>query len=169
MKKLVIPALSVLILAGASFGVSGGSLSAPATALDRESESRGPAGRPSPSSESDILAVLDLQKAAWNKGDIDGFMAYYWQSDALTFQSAGRRSHGWSEVLARYKKNYAPGKMGKLDFTDLAVNILSGDAAFVLGRFQLDYGDKPQEGGVFTLIFRRMKDGWRIVHDHTST
>jgi len=150
MKKLVIPvipAMVVLMLAGASSGA---------------------AGRPSPTAEKDILAVLDLQKAAWNKGDIDGFMAYYWNSDDLTFQSGGRRTHGWSDVLARYRKNYAPGKMGKLDFTDLVVRVLSRDAAFVLGRFKLNYGDKTQEG-VFTLIFSRTKDGWRIVHDHTST
>lgn len=151
MKKLiipVIPAIVVLTLAGVSCGLG---------------------GRPSPTAEKDILAVLDLQKTAWNKGDIDGFMAYYRPSDDLTFQSGGRRTRGWSDVLARYKKNYAVDKMGKLDFTDLAVHLLSPDAAYVLGRFRLDLdGGKPQEG-VFTLIFRRMKDGWRIVHDHTST
>jgi len=171
MKKIaipVIPALVVLTLAGISFGVSRISPGAAAAASGRESESVGAAGRALPSADNDILAVLDAQKAAWNRADIDGFMAYYWKSDDLTFQSGARRTRGWSDVLARYKKNYAPDRMGRLDFTDLVVRVLSRDAAFVLGRFKLDYGDKTQEG-VFTLIFRRMKDGWRIVHDHTST
>lgn len=172
MKKLVIPvipALIVLTLAGVSCDASGASPGAAGAALDSERQSISAADRTSPAAEKDILAVLELQKTAWNKGDIDGFMAYYRQSDALTFQSGGRRTHGWSEVLARYKKNYAAGKMGKLDFTDLSVQLLSRDAAYVLGRFRLDFdGGKPQEG-VFTLIFRRMKDGWRIVHDHTSS
>jgi beta-aspartyl-peptidase (threonine type) len=121
-----------------------------------------------PPAEKEIRASLDLQKAAWNRGDIEGFMATYWKSDALTFQSGGSRTHGWDDVLARYKKNYAPDKMGKLDFTDLAIHILSRDAAYVLGRFKLDFGGTLKEG-VFTLIFRRTKDGWRIIHDHTSS
>ncbi|MGA2361798.1 MAG: nuclear transport factor 2 family protein [Candidatus Aminicenantales bacterium] len=125
-------------------------------------------GQASPTAEKEIRAALDLQKTAWNRGDIEGFMATYWKSDALTFQSAGSRTHGWDDVLARYKKNYAPGKMGKLDFTDLAIHILSRDAAYVLGRFKLDFGGTLKEG-VFTLIFRRTKDGWRIIHDHTSS
>jgi beta-aspartyl-peptidase (threonine type) len=124
-------------------------------------------GQAFPKAENEIRAVLDLQKAAWNRGDIDGFMAIYWRSDALTFQSGGSRTHGWSDVLTRYKKNYPPEKMGRLDFTDLFIRVLSRDAAYVLGRFKLDFGGTLKEG-VFTLIFRRMKDGWRIVHDHTS-
>jgi beta-aspartyl-peptidase (threonine type) len=122
----------------------------------------------SPTAEKEIRAALDLQKTAWNRGDIDGFMAICWMSDALTFQSGGNRTHGWSDVLARYKNTYPPDKMGRLDFTDLSIQVLARDAAFVLGRFKLDLGGSLKEG-VFTLIFRRMKDGWRIVHDHTSS
>jgi beta-aspartyl-peptidase (threonine type) len=125
-------------------------------------------GQAAPMAEKEIRAALDLQKTAWNRGDIDGFMAVYWKSEALTFQSGGSRTHGWSDVLVRYKKNYPPEKMGRLDFTDLSIQVLSRDAAYVLGRFKLDFGGTLKEG-VFTLIFRRMKDGWRIVHDHTST
>ncbi len=121
-----------------------------------------------PAAEKEVRAALDLQKTAWNRGDIEGFMATYWRSDALTFQSGGNRTHGWSDVLERYRKNYPPDKMGKLDFTDLSIHILSNDAAYVLGRFKLDFGGTSKEG-VFTLIFRRTKEGWRIVHDHTSS
>ncbi len=118
--------------------------------------------------EETILEVLNLQKAAWNRGDIEGFMASYWKSDDLTFQSANTRTHGWREVFSRYKRNYTPGNMGKLDFTDLAVRVLSADSAFVLGRFKLDIGGDHREG-VFTLILMRTEDGWRIIHDHTSS
>jgi ketosteroid isomerase-like protein len=125
-------------------------------------------GQAKPSAEADIRAVLDLQQAAWNKGDIEGFMSYYWKSDALTFQSGSSRTQGWDGVLARYKKNYPPEKMGRLEFADLDVHLLGRGAAFVLGRFRLDQGGTLKEG-VFTLVFRRMADGWRIVHDHTSS
>jgi ketosteroid isomerase-like protein len=121
-----------------------------------------------PAAEKEVRAALDLQKTAWNRGDIEGFMATYWRSDALTFQSGGSRTHGWDDVLARYKRNYPPDKMGQLDFTDLSIHVLSRDAAYVLGRFKVDFGGRLKEG-VFTLIFRRTKEGWRIVHDHTSS
>jgi ketosteroid isomerase-like protein len=125
-------------------------------------------GQAPSAAENEIKAVLDLQQAAWNRGDIDGFMASYWKSGDLTFQSANKRTHGWTDVLARYKKTYPAGKMGKLEFSDLAFHILSPDSAFVLGRFKLDLDGSLKEG-VFTLILRRTADGWRIVHDHTSS
>ncbi len=123
-------------------------------------------GKPSP--EGEIKAVLEAQQAAWNRGDIEGFMAYYWRSDDLTFQSGKARTHGWNDVLARYKKSYPAGTMGVLAFADLAVRPLGPDAAFVLGRFRLDRNGTISEG-VFTLVLRRMQEGWRIVHDHTSS
>jgi ketosteroid isomerase-like protein len=125
-------------------------------------------GRAGEPPEKEIRAVLDLQQAAWNRGDVEGFMAYYWPSDDLTFQSGNSRTRGWAGVLARYKKNYPPERMGRLEFADLEIHLLSRDSAFVLGRFRLDFEGSRREG-VFTLIFRRMKDGWRIVHDHTSS
>jgi len=118
--------------------------------------------------DEEIRAVLGLQQAAWNNGDIDGFMAYYWKSDGLTFQSGNVRTHGWAEVLARYKKNYPQGTMGRLEFSDLAVHVLSRDSAFVLGRFKLEQKGAAKEG-VFTLVFKLTAEGWRIIHDHTST
>jgi ketosteroid isomerase-like protein len=116
----------------------------------------------------DIMNVLDLQKGAWNRGDVEGFMTYYLKSNDITFQSDNSRIHGWADVLARYRKNYTPANMGKLDFTDLAVHVLAADSAYVLGRFKLDIGGGHREG-VFTLILRKTAQGWRIVHDHTSS
>ena len=118
--------------------------------------------------ESDILAVMDAQVAAWNRGDIDGFMRGYWNSTDLVFVSNDSVTRGWQSTLDRYKKNYdSPVKMGALKFGDIQVSVLSKDAAVVLGSWDLTRSaDNPK--GKFTLIFRKMKDGWRIVHDHTS-
>ena len=125
-------------------------------------------GQVEPLPEGEIKAVLEAQQTAWNKGDIEGFMAYYWSSDDLTFQSGNARTHGWNDVLARYKKSYPAGTMGILAFSDLAVRPLGPDAAFVLGRFRLDRAGAISEG-VFTLILQRRPEGWRIIHDHTSS
>jgi beta-aspartyl-peptidase (threonine type) len=115
----------------------------------------------------DIQKVLVGQAAAWNAGNLEGFMAYYWKSEGLTFQSGPVRLRGWQTMLDRYKKNYAGDKRGLLSFTELEVTVLAPDAAYVLGRWNLA-GLAQAQGGVFTLIFKKFPEGWRIIHDHTS-
>jgi beta-aspartyl-peptidase (threonine type) len=128
--------------------------------------SQGPAA-PQANIDSEILAVLESQKAAWNQRDIEGFMAYYWKSDELVFQSGNNRLKGWRALLERYKKSYAGENWGKLDFTDLEVKALAENWVYVLGRWRLTSPEASKEG-LFTIILRRFPEGWRIVHDHTS-
>jgi len=115
----------------------------------------------------DIQKVLADQVAAWNARNLEDFMAYYWRSESLTFQSGPNRLRGWQTMLDRYKRNYAGDKWGVLSFSDLEVSVLAPDAAYVLGRWKLEGTAEPL-GGVFTLVFRKFPEGWRIIHDHTS-
>ena len=117
--------------------------------------------------KTDLLRILDLQKIAWNRQDIEGFMAYYWNSQELTFQSGAGRLRGWDSLLERYKKSYSGENWGILDFTDLEVNVLGAGHAYVIGRYKLALKDTQREG-LFTLIFKRFPEGWRIIHDHSS-
>lgn len=118
--------------------------------------------------KSDIVAVMDAQASAWNRGDVDGFMLGYWNSSELLFVSGDGVTRGWQPTLDRYKKNYnSREKMGALKFSDLEINVISKNAAVVLGSWSLTRAaDNPK--GKFTLIFRKFAEGWRIVHDHTS-
>jgi ketosteroid isomerase-like protein len=116
----------------------------------------------------DIRSVMDKQVAAWNAGDIDGFMAGYWRSPDLIFISGDTVTRGWQTTLDRYKKGYdSRAKMGVLTFSDIEVKLLSRDAAVVLGSWSLAR-EKDNPHGKFTLTFRKLKEGWRIVMDHTS-
>ena len=119
--------------------------------------------------EKEIAAVLYDQMRCWNEGDIEKYMAGYHRSDSLRFASGGKVSYGWETTLERYKAGY-PDKtaMGTLAFSDIDITLISEDAALVFGKWQLQ---KQYENpwGLFTLIFRRTEDGWRIVHDHTSS
>lgn len=117
--------------------------------------------------KNEIQTILDQQKKAWNKGNIKGFMEYYWNSENFTFQSGNIRLHGWNALLSRYKNSYSGENMGTLDFNDIYIKVLSNDVAYVLGRWRLMQKDSSKEG-LFTIIFQRMPDGWRIIHDHTS-
>jgi len=118
----------------------------------------------------EIRRVLESQVAAWNHRDLEGFMKGYWRSPALTFYSGGTIVSGWEETLARYRNRYqsAGKEMGKLEFSDLKVELLGPAAAFVRGQFHLKM-DSSNSDGLFTLTFRKFADGWKIIHDHTST
>ena len=115
-----------------------------------------------------IRAVLNAQQEAWNRGDIDAFLTGYWHSPDLTFSGSNGISRGWDAVLARYKKNYPDrSAMGTLDFSNLEFRFLGPDAALVLGHWHLKR-EKDELGGVFSLVWQRFPEGWRIIHDHTS-
>ena len=116
----------------------------------------------------EIRKVMNEQVAAWNAGNIEGFMQGYWNSPELVFVSGANVTRGWQGALDRYKKSYdSKAKMGILTFSDLEVDVLSKEAAVVLGSWSLAR-EKDNPHGKFTLIFRKFKDGWKIVHDHTS-
>ncbi|PYT65629.1 MAG: DUF4440 domain-containing protein [Acidobacteria bacterium] len=117
-----------------------------------------------------INAVLKAQQAAWNRGDVDAFLVGYWQSPELTFSGSNGVSRGWDGVLARYKKNYPDrATMGELDFSDLEFRFLAPNAALVLGKWHLKRETAGDIGGVFTLVWQKFPEGWKIIHDHTST
>jgi uncharacterized protein (TIGR02246 family) len=120
--------------------------------------------------ESDIRKVLDDQTAAWNRGDIPGFMAGYENSPDTTFVGA-EISKGWAAVLDRYKKRYpTKANMGTLKFTGLEVRPLGPDYASVLGHFHLDRAKEAggESSGIFTLLFKKTANGWKVIVDHTS-
>jgi ketosteroid isomerase-like protein len=118
-----------------------------------------------------VRELLSRQVEAWNRGDIEGFMAGYWNSADLTFFSNDTETKGWDPTLARYKQRYQSEghAMGKLEFGSLVVTPLSRDAAFVRGNWHLTLPDGKEPHGLFTLIVRQIGgEEWRIIHDHTS-
>ena len=119
--------------------------------------------------ESRVLKVLADQAEAWNRGDLEAFLEGYWRSDGTVFAGGGDIHRGFEAMAARYRKSYnTPEKMGKLTFANLTFESIGRDRAVVTGSWELQRAaDKP--GGVFTLIFRKFPEGWRIVHDHTSS
>ena len=115
-----------------------------------------------------ITKILAAQQSNWNQGNVDAFLEGYWRSPDLTFSGSGGIARGWDGVLARYKKNYPDrAAMGHLDFSGLEFHFLGNDAALVLGHWHLARA-RGDIGGVFSLVWQRFPEGWRIIHDHTS-
>jgi uncharacterized protein (TIGR02246 family) len=159
-KRVAVVWLSGFLILGLFACLQGGSYGA--ESKDREADRRA------------INAVLVAQQEAWNRGDVDAFLTGYWHSEDLTFSGSGGISRGWNEVLARYKKTYPDrAAMGTLDFSGLEFHFLGADGALVLGRWHLkrageNGGENADIGGVFSLVWQRFPEGWRIIHDHTS-
>jgi beta-aspartyl-peptidase (threonine type) len=120
---------------------------------------------------SDVRAVWDAQVAAWNRGDLDGYMAAYWNSPDLVFFSNGGETRGWQATLERYRTRYQSGgkQMGALDFPQLDFTALGPQAVLARGRWHLRMPVGQELSGMTTVIFRELPEGWRIVHDHSTS
>jgi len=117
----------------------------------------------------EIRTLLNEQVAAWNRGDIEGFMAGYARVDSLRYASGGSVYRGWHAALDRYRRAYPDrAAMGTLTFDRLDLRVLSPRWAMVFGAWRLERS-KDAPHGLFTLLLERREDGWRIVHDHTSS
>jgi ketosteroid isomerase-like protein len=116
-----------------------------------------------------IRAVMEAQQAAWNRGDIEGFMDGYERAETTTFVSGDEITRGWQTVLNRYKQRYSsPEAMGTLSFSELDIQPIGTSYAIADGRWQLRRaGDAPH--GRFTLLFRQTSSNWRIIHDTTTS
>ncbi len=125
---------------------------------------------PQEDSKAAIEHVLRVQVDAWNRHDLDAFMAGYWNSPDLTFFSDAKETRGWQGALDRYRARYSgPGhEMGSLDFSGLRIEMLGPEAAFVRGAWHLTMSNGKTPHGLFTLTFRKFPEGWKIIHDHTS-
>jgi beta-aspartyl-peptidase (threonine type) len=131
---------------------------------------QGPAASQSPSAAAnvEIVKVLELQTAAWNRGDILEFMETYWKDDRLTFSGGGTTMRGWQATLERYQKSYPREKMGQLRFDQIECELLAPNAALVLGSWHLDIQGERKNGN-FSLVLRKFDGRWLIIHDHSST
>ena len=116
-----------------------------------------------------IKLVMSFQESAWNSGNIPQYMQGYWKSDSLLFIGKRGPTYGWSETLSNYLKAYpTKDKMGKLSFVLNRIDILSENAALILGKWQLDRNEDKLQG-YFSLLWRLIDGEWKITVDHTSS
>jgi len=118
--------------------------------------------------EKEILKVMTDQQIAWNNGDLDGFMQGYWKSEEMMFIGKSGPNYGWQKTLDNYKKSYpTKEKMGILSFSDQKIKMLGKNYAHVFGKWKLTRKDGDL-GGIYTLVFQKFKDGWKVISDHTE-
>ncbi|MEZ7940321.1 MAG: nuclear transport factor 2 family protein [Flavobacteriales bacterium] len=115
-----------------------------------------------------IKTNLEAQELAWNTGDLSTFMEHYWKSDSMAFMGKTGVTYGWQQTLDAYKAGYPTQKeMGILEFEIKKLDVLSSDAAYMLGSWNIER-DTLDVGGHFSLILKKIAGHWVIVTDHTS-
>lgn len=121
--------------------------------------------------DKDVMAIrkmLFMQVQEWNKGNIEGYMHGYWESDSLVFIGSKGPRYGYSATLANYKKSYPDADhMGKLTTTVVSMQRLSADHYFIIGKWALER-NAGNVSGSYTLLLRKMNGEWVIVCDHSS-
>jgi uncharacterized protein (TIGR02246 family) len=170
---LMRPGLAACLLAAvllAGFAVAAGCGAPPEGPAADAADAHADAAAPDASAVADsVRALLQTQAAAWNEGDLEGFMAGYARTDTLRFASGDRVRTGWQATLDAYRRGYPDRQtMGTLAFEGVDVTPLAPDAALAFGRWTLTRTEADGARGLFTLVLQRTPDGWRIVHDHTS-
>ncbi|UOQ95931.1 nuclear transport factor 2 family protein [Hymenobacter sp. 5317J-9] len=156
----MLPALKWLRLTGAALALSGCATTAPAALMPQRSVE----------AQQAIREVLTTQAAAWNRGDIPGFMQGYWKSDSLVFIGRKGPTYGWQPTLDNYVKNYPnAAAMGQLDFSGLRITLLAPTAAQVVGQWHLARPVAGDVGGYFLLVLRQVDGQWKVVADHTNS
>ncbi|NIJ55980.1 YybH family protein [Dyadobacter arcticus] len=117
----------------------------------------------------EILTTLNRQVSDWNNGDINSFMSGYWESDSLMFVGKTGVTYGYKSTYEGYMKRY-PDRvtMGKLEFTFINFSFPGPGVAFIVGKFHLTRPEKGDLEGYYTLTWKKIKDKWVIICDHTS-
>lgn len=120
----------------------------------------------------EIVGVLQRSAEAWNRGELDGFLLPYADGSPTTYVGRSGLLRGKPAIRDSYARSYfgsgAPEAM--LGFRDIEVRPLGPDHALAVGRYLLrsrGTGTQTAEG-IFSLVFTRTGEGWRIVHDHSS-
>jgi beta-aspartyl-peptidase (threonine type) len=119
----------------------------------------------------EVKAVWPTSVDAWNRGDLDAFMTGYWNSPDLVFFSNKTETRGWQQTLERYRTTYkAEGRqMGALDFPQLEFKVLGPEVVLARGQWRLKMPDGKESTGMTSVTFLKLPEGWRIVHDHSSS
>lgn len=115
-----------------------------------------------------IMLEMSIQQSAWNRGDIKSYMSAYWNSDSLVFIGKSGITYGWNKTYLNYLKSYPDSEtMGELTFTNIKVDVLSDQEAYVIGKWHLKRKIGNLEGH-YTLLWKKIDGNWKIVSDHSS-
>ncbi len=116
----------------------------------------------------EIETALAEMNRYWNNGDLDKYMNYYANTDKVTMQSSDSRYYGFKTIRSLFV-NTIPDKdrRGDLSFSEEEIHVLSKNSVYVIGKFILTFEDGRKREGYYTIVMKKLKEGWKIVHDQS--
>lgn len=119
---------------------------------------------------SQVTAQLTRAAEDWNRGDLEAFLSDYAPESTTSFVDGRRARHGIDFIRQFYTPRFAPGaRRDSLRFEEVQARPLSPSLALVTARFILERGGQTTASGPFTLVMEQRPEGWRILHDHSSS
>lgn len=123
-----------------------------------------------PELEARLEAQFAHSTLAWNRGDLDGFMADFAPDTLPTFIAGGHLRRGFDFIRRNYAPWFAPGAArDSLRFEEFDVRPISDGFVLVTARFILYRNGTTSASGPFTLLMEHRPEGWKILHDHSSS
>jgi ketosteroid isomerase-like protein len=117
-----------------------------------------------------IAAQLDRAAGDWNRGDLNAFLSDYAPESTTTFVDGRRARAGIDFIRGNYAPRFAPGaRRDSLHFEELRVRPLNPTLTLVTARYILQRGPETTASGPFTLVMEQRHEGWKILHDHSSS
>lgn len=130
-------------------------------------------GAPAPDEGPDLAeqaaSLLDRQAAAWNAGDLEGFMSGYSPSPTTTYVGSTGLIEGYDGIRARYAPEFAEGAArDSLRFEGLRVREVDERVGVATARYVLEREGTVTSTGPFTLVLLNVEGAWLIVHDQSA-
>ncbi|WP_051189357.1 YybH family protein [Daejeonella oryzae] len=118
---------------------------------------------------SEVKTALEGQISAWNKGNLEGAMSFYWNSDKLLWISKSGTDKGYQPVFESFLSDFKDrSQMGKFTYEPLHIESLSDEIVYYVYRWKIELGDKKLMGGISSQIWRKPDNKWVITSEHAS-
>lgn len=116
-----------------------------------------------------VASLLDRQAAAWNAGDLDGFMSAYSPSPTTSYIGSTGLIEGFNGIRERYAPDFAEGAArDSLRFEGLRVREVDERVGVATARYVLEREGTITSTGPFTLVLLNVEGAWLIVHDQSA-
>ncbi len=117
----------------------------------------------------EVKQALESQIAAWNKGDLETAMSFYWNSPEMLWVSKNGTEKGYQEVLDMFLEQYPDrSKMGVYSYEPLHLEQLSNEAVYFVFRWKIELDGKQLMGGISSQLWKKLDGRWVATSEHAS-
>ncbi len=119
--------------------------------------------------EQAIRDLTDNLQSDWNAGDMEGYLASYWNSADLSIMFGNQSVRGWNAMAEMFRGAWSTDEaMGDFTARDVVIRQIGPDTVISSGQFTHVFPAETVDGS-FTHVWKHQADGqWRIAHEHTS-